>query len=455
MAARSIGSMYAELTLRDKMSKGIKSAVASLKSFGTASLKYGAVAGAAVTAAMIAGTKRALSQGAALEHLSQQTGVLSGNLAILQRAYKDSGLSADAVGQDINKLQRNIADAASGNVTAAAKFSRLGLAVEELQKLKPEDQFQAIGAAIMAIEDPAERAAAAMDIFGRGRGALQRVFGSGLANAEKSLGRMPEIANRFAGAMERADTLLGRMPAKSDAFFMGFTSGIVGQILPHLERVDEFDFTTLGENLGIAIGKGMEMITSGKAWQLFELHAEKAYNRIMTLGNDSGLSLTGEITNVWAAGINTLIKAFQKRDPSIQGEGESFPWAKVFDAYAQAGVDATMEIGSDIDDRIREIMDDISDAVEFKRRRAEAFNPDWMVGPPIAAMNKAIEELDLESIVTNASFSAASIANEYQRRGLSLDANGAGNVMKSTEQSVSKILDLLVRNFRITREPVF
>ena len=59
--ARSIGGIYAELTLKDKMSKGIASARKSLNSFGSAALKSAAIAGGAFSVAMIAGAKHTLA----------------------------------------------------------------------------------------------------------------------------------------------------------------------------------------------------------------------------------------------------------------------------------------------------------------------------------------------------------------------------------------------------------
>jgi hypothetical protein len=48
-----------------------------------------------------------------------------------------------------------------------------------------------------------------------------------------------------------------------------------------------------------------------------------------------------------------------------------------------------------------------------------------------------------------------SLANDYQRRGLSLDASGSGNLANRTNKAVESILSLLIKNFRVTREPVF
>ena len=93
-----------------------------------------------------------------------------------------------------------------------------------------------------------------MDVFGRSGGELLTVFkGSNIDDINQSLGKMPEIMEEFSTELERVDTLMGRLPNKADQFFTGFTAGIVEQLIPSLESVNDFDFTQLGKSLGEAL----------------------------------------------------------------------------------------------------------------------------------------------------------------------------------------------------------
>jgi hypothetical protein len=286
---KSIGGIFATLSLNDaKFKKGLKSANASLGAFGTNALKVGGVASAAIVAGMTAGVKSTISLGAELDHLSSQTGVAVSDLMLLQQAYKDNGKDASSAAKDINKMQKELVKAAKDPGGANNPFAEIGLSAEELMKMNPSEQFFAISEAIKQIQDPAKQAAASMAIFGKSGGQLLTVFkGSSLADLNETLGDMPRIMQKFSKELERADTLMGRLPGKSQQFFTGFTAGIIDQILPGLEKVDNYDFTNLGQRLGDTLGQTitatMDLLGSGQWWDLMVLEAELAFAKILQL----------------------------------------------------------------------------------------------------------------------------------------------------------------------------
>jgi hypothetical protein len=81
----------------------------------------------------------------------------------LQMAAKLSGVD-DATGA-LQKLTVAIGNAAESGKTEA--FTKLGLDFQALQSMSPEEQFKAIQTAIAGLATPAERAAAAVAIFGK------------------------------------------------------------------------------------------------------------------------------------------------------------------------------------------------------------------------------------------------------------------------------------------------
>ncbi|RYD46591.1 MAG: hypothetical protein EOP83_29405 [Verrucomicrobiaceae bacterium] len=136
--SRSIGGIYAELSLRDgKFKAGMKAASVAIGRFAKASAKYSAIGGglatAAGTAALARGTLKTLDQVDALGDLSAQTGVAVADMMKLQRAYADGGRAADAAGKDIGKMQKTIYTAASGGKDP---FASIGLNAAELLKLR-------------------------------------------------------------------------------------------------------------------------------------------------------------------------------------------------------------------------------------------------------------------------------------------------------------------------------
>jgi hypothetical protein len=336
--SRSIGGIYAELSLRDsKFRKGLKSAKTSLGNFAKSSVKAGAMVSGAMGAALAFGTKKTIAYGAELDHMSSQTGLAVSSLIKIGQAYKDAGKDAGSAGKDIGKMQRAIFEAAEAPGTTVDYFADLGLSAEKLMAMSPEEQFYEIGKALKETKNQTKQAALALQIFGRSGGQLLTVFkGTNLDDVNESLGRMPEIMEKFSGSMERADTLMGRLPNKSQQFFAGFTSGVIDQLLPALEKVDDHDFTTLGENLGKSIADGLAMLTDGTAWELFLLHAQK-----------TTLAMQGSATNSWLATFaNTM-------GDMVTTSDWDWDFDETWEQYEQGGIMANAEIAADLEEKIR------------------------------------------------------------------------------------------------------
>jgi hypothetical protein len=67
----------------------------------------------------------------------------------------------------MRKMNMTISDGLAGNKTAVETFQKLGISVDSLRGMNADQRFMAIAKAIALIPDPADRAAAAVDILGR------------------------------------------------------------------------------------------------------------------------------------------------------------------------------------------------------------------------------------------------------------------------------------------------
>ena len=137
---------------------------------GLASGLQSLLGGIGIMATLTAATRgfySAMEAGGALVDLSAQTGVAVDKLMVLQTAFDQAGMSASDVQPVIAKLQKSISEAATGNVDAAAKFKTMGIAIKDIQGLSADEQLAAVGEAISKIENPAQRSAMAMEVFGK------------------------------------------------------------------------------------------------------------------------------------------------------------------------------------------------------------------------------------------------------------------------------------------------
>ena len=252
--------------------RGIKSAENGMAKFKAAAgpavlgaVAAGFAAAAAAAAGLAVGIKGALDLAGALSDLSSRTGVAAGELRILQEAFARNGLSAEQVGPAINKMQRALVEAGDGAGPTAKAFQTLGLSVDSLRGMDASSQFAAIGQAINALPDPAARAAAAMQLFGRSGGEMLTLFANSgaMAEAARSVGDQADILTRNANLFDQASDILGSVATKMQGFFVGVADTLVPALMPLLEAADGIDLSGLGQDLGNAIAFGLTVITSG------------------------------------------------------------------------------------------------------------------------------------------------------------------------------------------------
>jgi serine/threonine protein kinase len=101
------------------------------------------------------------------DKMSQRTGVSVEALSGLKFAAEQSGASIETVETGIRNMQRVLLDVQQGSSTAATTLQMLGLNIQQLQTLSPEQQFLQMAQAISKVQDPSRQAALAMELFGK------------------------------------------------------------------------------------------------------------------------------------------------------------------------------------------------------------------------------------------------------------------------------------------------
>ena len=260
---------------------------------------------------VINGARDIIKLGADMDHLHSQTGVAVKDLIILRQAFEDNGISADNSRLAINKMQKSLVEASEGLQEPVKAFEALGLSYEELLEKSPTEQFSEIGNAIRAIEDPAERSAAAMRIFGRAGAELQSLFVSGdIDDVARSLGMMPEVLERNARQFERIDTLMGRIPNKSRQLFAGIGDMLADELLGPLEALNSIDLTAAGQRIGAFLDLAIESFRDGTFVQFIGLSIEAGFEMGTDAAKrmiDDALSWLGEDGEGWKVVLNGVM----------------------------------------------------------------------------------------------------------------------------------------------------
>ena len=183
--------------------------------------------------AVAAGFGDAIDLGGRLTDLSSRTGESAGNLLVLERAFTNTGVSAEAVGSSMNKLQKFMAEAAQGGAAQSESMQRLGLTMGDLAGKTPTEQMAVFAKQISGIQDPAQRAEAAMSIFGKSGGQLLPIlnnFSGEIEGAKDQLGGLPGVMDRSAAAFDGVGDSMAAINSK----VMEFAAGFLEDALPAL-----------------------------------------------------------------------------------------------------------------------------------------------------------------------------------------------------------------------------
>jgi hypothetical protein len=165
-----------------------------------------------------------------LNDVAARTGVGVEALQAYGAAAKLSGTDVETFAKSIQKLSVNIGNATDEK--SAKKFTALGIAFEDLKAATPTEQFEMVADALARISDPAERAAAAVKLFGKGGIELGPLFSEGPG----ALAKMREEAVAL-GQVVSEDSInaIDDMNKAFDNVWMTL-KGITGQIVGELAR---------------------------------------------------------------------------------------------------------------------------------------------------------------------------------------------------------------------------
>lgn len=291
------------------------------------------------------GLRDALQLGDDLVDLNAQTGVAVDKLMELQMAFDLNGLKAEQVQPVLAKMQRMISEAGSGSVEAANKFALMGIRIGEIQGLNADEQLMIIGDAIGKIENPAQRSAMAMEVFGKSGAKLLSVFASGgMEEARKMLGNQTALLLENAGVFGRASDILGLTGNKIRGFFVGIASEIVPQLMGVIDAAAGIDLSKIGQAFGGAVAFWMNY------FQNFGATGDLIYNTIK-LAFQGAINFLAEEIKVLMAQTAASVKNVFK--------GEKAQKAAIEQAELEARASAPLIDTTETESKVQSAMDAI------------------------------------------------------------------------------------------------
>lgn len=164
-----------------------------------------------------------------LNDFSARTGIGVEALQGYSLAAKLAGVDTEQFGAAVQKLAVNIGKATPGDALDKA-LKGINLSLQQLRGLSPEQQFSEIGQAISQLPTAAERAAAAVAVFGKQGAALAPLFREGAASIEELQARAERLG------VIVSETQVGNVADMNDAFDLvrATIDGIIGQVIGNL-----------------------------------------------------------------------------------------------------------------------------------------------------------------------------------------------------------------------------
>ena len=168
--AMDLGDAKITVTAKDeataKMGKIGKSTENMSRQFKMAAVAIAAM-GVALATALNKMINSYAEAGDEVAKMAKRTGWGVEALSEMRYVAKIAGTEIKALETAAKKMSKTILDASRGLETYTRAFTELGLSIEDIKRMAPEDAFWEISRSIAAVENPISRAGYALEIFGR------------------------------------------------------------------------------------------------------------------------------------------------------------------------------------------------------------------------------------------------------------------------------------------------
>jgi hypothetical protein len=193
--------------------------------------------------------------------LSARLGMTYSELAGLAHAGDLAGVSMDTIGAAATKADVAFVKAAQGSKTALAGFAAIGLELGDLQGLSSAERFSEIADAIAGLPTEAERAAAAVKLFGRAGAELLPLFAGGAGSIQEATEEAQRFGMALTGAQGRDVEAMNDSFSKVSAAIGGIIKQVTAYLAPSITSIattfTDFVGSMGGANIGQAIGEGI------------------------------------------------------------------------------------------------------------------------------------------------------------------------------------------------------
>ena len=325
----------------------------------------GAVAG--VGGALVATASKTAAYGDSIDKASQKLGVSSTFYQEWEAVLQHSGTSMDKMGGTFKRLATASQDASADQQAA---FEKLGLSMEDVSKMSPEELFTNVVSGLQGMENGTERTAVATQLLGKGAMEMGALLNTSAEDTQAMIDNVHELGGVMGEDAVKASAQYQDSLQDMQTAFEGVKNGVGAQLLPVLsdfmDRVSDFisdtDLTPLTDIIGQAVDALADFISNldiEAAGQIFQ-------NVIGAIGSAVGLA--------WSV-ISTIFSALQDGLSTITGavEETGTNWDGIWN-----GISAVIQtVAGIIGEIIGIIAQVIADMVVQTQTQGTFFNAVW------------------------------------------------------------------------------
>lgn len=173
---------------------------------------------------------------ASIDDLSKRTGISADVIQGYSLAANQSGVSLETFAKAVQKLTINLGEAQTGNQTAVKSFADLGLSVTDLSRLRPEQAFEQVAAAIAKLPNPALQAAAAVSVFGKSGVELTPIFQEGATYLQQMVAEAKRLGISLSPQQASGIAALDNALGQTRLTLQGFSQRLLAELAPALTQ---------------------------------------------------------------------------------------------------------------------------------------------------------------------------------------------------------------------------
>lgn len=195
-------------------------------------------AGGGLIGAALANTvKQSIEFGDAISKAASKAGIGARAMSELAYAAKLADVDVTALSTAIKKMQVSLSEAGTGAKGPTQALAALGLTIQDLQKRKPDTQFDLLAQRISELKDPADRARAATELFGKAGADLLPLFEQGATGIRQAREEARKLGLSFSDEQINALAQADEATKHLHASWQGFTATMTSKFAPTLVRI--------------------------------------------------------------------------------------------------------------------------------------------------------------------------------------------------------------------------